>query len=49
MTWLWLISELAVIAAVTCAAVLASQGIEGWGWFLLAALLLTPSIKGGGS
>jgi hypothetical protein len=47
--WLWLISQLAVIAAVTSAAVLASKGVEGWGWFLVIALLISPSIKGGGS
>jgi hypothetical protein len=46
--WLWLISQLAVIAAVTSAAVLASQGVEGWGWFLLVAFLISPIIKRGG-
>lgn len=36
---LLLLSNATSIACVVAAAVLASKGTEGWGWFLLIALL----------
>jgi hypothetical protein len=44
MTWALLICNLASIACVISAAVLAFHGISGWGWFLFLALLLCSSL-----
>ena len=38
-TFLLLLSNATSIACVIAAAILASKGTEGWGWFLLIALL----------
>jgi hypothetical protein len=40
MTWYLLICNLAPIACVISAAVLAMHGVGGWGWFLAVASFL---------
>ncbi len=36
----------AAVSGVIGSAVLAFNGIEGWGWFLFAAVCMVPSYKG---
>jgi hypothetical protein len=44
-TFLLLISNAVSIACVIGAVNLASKGTEGWGWFLLVALLCSTTLK----
>jgi hypothetical protein len=44
-TSLLLISNAVSIACVIGAVTLASKGTEGWGWFLIVALLCSTTLK----